>query len=77
MRNHPFFAVLSGVCSLICFGVGGTLLAPSFASGLQASAFVSKLFPFDGVLLSLMGVVLGYNSIQGIVTSVRELKEMN
>ena len=72
MRNHPFFAVLSGISSLICFGMGGSLLLSSFP--VQASRIMSKSFPFDGVLLSMMGVLLGYNSAMGIVATLKELR---
>lgn len=75
MCKHPFFAVLSGACSLICFGTGCSLLFQSLGYGLQASSILSTTLSFDGVLLSLMGVVLGYNSAIGIAAAVNELKK--
>lgn len=75
MRRHPFFAALSGMSSLLCFGVAGSLLLPALSSGLQVSTLISKSFPFDGALLSLMGVYLGYNSMLGIIESMKQLRK--
>jgi hypothetical protein len=66
IRHHPFFAVLSGMSSLTCFGVGGTLIFSSWISGIRVSSILSKTFPLDGVFLLMMGLVSGYNAILGI-----------
>ena len=75
IRQHPFFAVLSGISSLTCFGVGGSLMFSSLKSGLDVSTILSKTVPFDGVLLVLMGLISGYNSALGISESLKRLKE--
>lgn len=58
--KHPFFAALSGMASLACFGVGGSILFSSLTTGLHA-------IPLDGLVLALMGVVSGYSSITGFL----------
>ena len=75
IRQHPFFAVLSGISSLTCFGVGGSLMFSSLKSGLDVSTILSNTVPFDGVLLVLMGLISGYNSALGISESLKRLKE--
>lgn len=70
LRHHPFFAVLSGMASLTCFGVGGTLIFTSWISGIRLSSILSKTFPLDGVLLLMMGLASGYNAILGINTNL-------
>ena len=75
MRSHPFFAALTGMSSLLCFGVAGSLLLPTLSSGLQASTLISKSFPFVGALLLLMGIVLGYNSMLAIVEATKQLRK--
>ena len=73
IRNHPFFAVLSGISSLICFGVGGSLLFSSLTSGLRISTLLSKSFPIDAVLLMAMGTILGHESTTRIIKTSKDI----
>eukprot|EP00986_Skeletonema_menzelii_P008555 scaffold3643_cov132-Skeletonema_menzelii.AAC.5 len=65
IRNHPFFATLSGMLSMICFGVGGTMLY----SSLILNVSVSKALLGESALLVVFALVTGYNSITSFIAS--------
>ncbi len=59
IRNHRFFATLSGMLAMICFGLGGTMLY----SSLLLNISMTKVILGEGALLVLVALVAGYNSI--------------
>jgi len=64
IRNHPFFATLSGMLSMICLGVGGTMLYSSLILNIAASKAL-----LGDALLVVLALVTGYNSITSFIAS--------
>jgi len=59
IRNHRFFATLSGMLSMIFFGLGGTMLYSSSLLNIS----LNKAVLAEGALLAVTALVAGYNSI--------------
>ena len=65
IRNHPFFATMSGMLSMICFGLGGTMLYSSVLLNISAN----KAIVGEGALLVAFALVAGYNSVTSFIAS--------
>uniref|UniRef100_A0A7S2Q259 Uncharacterized protein n=1 Tax=Skeletonema marinoi TaxID=267567 RepID=A0A7S2Q259_9STRA len=65
IRNHPFFATLSGMMSMVCFGLGGTMLYSSLILNIS----LSKAILGEAALLVVFGLVSGYNSVASFIAS--------
>lgn len=65
IRNHPFFATLSGMLSMICLGVGGTMLYSTLILNVAAN---SRALLGDALLV-MLALVAGYNSITTFIAS--------
>ena len=65
IRNHPFFATLSGMLSMICFGVGGTMLYSSLILNVSGNQALLG----ESALLVVFALVAGYNSITSFIAS--------
>mmetsp|Transcript_212 Transcript_212/g.403 ORF Transcript_212/g.403 Transcript_212/m.403 type:complete len:461 (-) Transcript_212:43-1425(-) len=65
IRNHPFFATLSGMMSMVCLGLGGTMLYSSLILNIS----MSKAILGEAALLVVFGLVSGYNSVASFIAS--------
>jgi len=65
IRNHPFFATLSGMMSMLCLGLGGTMLYSSLVLNIS----MSKAILGEAAMLVVFGLVSGYNSAASFIAS--------